>query len=86
MAANAVLVEQPVSVNPNDPSAENAASNAEPNEDEDAAGSSQNGMAVCQTDRFGFCGGQQYTDPSRYVRIISLFSSSLCHYVTLNND
>jgi len=75
MAANEVSVEQPVSVHPNGTSDENAAADAEASED--AVDGSQNGMAVCQTDRFGFCGGHQYTDPSRYVSQISRFSNFL---------
>jgi len=63
MAANETSVEQPDGTR-----AENAAADAEPSED--AAGGSQNGMSVCQTDRFGFCGGHQYTDPTRYVIIV----------------
>jgi len=66
MAASELPVEQPVSVYPNGASEDHVAtSNAESTED--AASGSQNGMAGCQTDRFGFCGGHQYTDPTQYV-------------------
>jgi len=63
MAASEVLEEQP----PNGSNDEQAVTN--PESSEDAASTSQNGMAIGQTetDRFGFCGGHQYTDPSRYV-------------------
>ena len=74
MAANEVLVEQQMPVYPNGTSDENAAS-ADVKPSEDAASRSQNGMAICQTDRFGFCGGHQYTDPSRYVSLTSILSN-----------
>jgi len=67
MAASEVSADQPASVQPNTSSDERAVNNAESGED--AACGSQNGMAVSQTDRFGFCGGHQYTDPSRYVEV-----------------
>ena len=66
MAASEVSDEQPASVYPNGSSDEHAISNAESSGN--AASGSQNGMAVCETDRFGFYGGHQYTDPSGYVK------------------
>jgi len=67
MAACDVSVERPAPVLPND---EHAVTNADSSDA--AAGGSQNGVAVSQTDRFGFCGGHQYTDPSRYVSLFYL--------------
>jgi len=67
MAASEVSAEQPAPVKPNTSGDEHAVNN--PESGEDAAGGSQNGMAVSQTDRFGFCGGHQYTDPNRYVEV-----------------
>ena len=68
MAASEVSAEQPASVQPSNAGSDDHAVN-NPESSEDAACGSQNGMAVCQTDRFGFCGGHQYTDPSRYVEV-----------------
>jgi len=67
MAASEVSAEaeQPLSVYPNGGNEDHAATEAESSEE--AACGSQNGMAGCQTDRFGFCGGHQYTDPTQYV-------------------
>ena len=76
MAASEVSAEPPASVCPNGSNDEHAATNAESVEDADCG--SQNGMAVCQTDRFGFCGGQQYTDPSWYVRIVPVVFCNEC--------
>jgi len=66
MAASKVSTEQPASVYPNGASEDQVVTTSTESTEE-AAGSSQNGMAGCQTDRFGFCGGHQYTDPSQYV-------------------
>ena len=35
--------------------------------DDGASSSKQNGIPARVTDRFGFIGGDQYTDPDRYV-------------------
>ena len=83
MAANEVSVEQPVTVYHAGTSDENAAADVE--QSEDAAAGSQNGLAVCQTDRFGFCGGHQYTDPSGYVSLISLFPNLVLFCDSLND-
>jgi len=60
MAVNEVQTEHPVA-------AFSSGSRDAAAPSEEAVRESQNGMAVCQTDRFGFCGGHQYTDPTRYV-------------------
>jgi len=77
MAASEVLAEQPAPVECNSTNADST---------EAVACGSQNGVAaVSLTDRFGFYGGQQYTDPSRYVET-SVFvlnsSSGTCTQLT----
>jgi len=68
MAASEVSADQPVSGCANASCDEHAVNDAETTEA--VACGSQNGMTAGQTDRFGFRGGHQYTDPSRYVDII----------------
>ena len=41
--------------------------NQEDTDDEDAGTSKQNGAVYQKCDRYGFMGGDQYTDPSKYV-------------------
>jgi len=81
MAASELMsAEQPTSVYPNGGSEDLAATNGESSEE--AASGSQNGMACSQTDRFGFCGGHQYTDPAGYVE--ALFCYFRCSFKSEN--
>ena len=71
MAASEISAEQPASAFPSGSNDEHVVTSADSRED--AASGSQNGMAGCQTDRFGFCGGHQYTDPNQYVDAYFLY-------------